>query len=122
MPPNGVLTFVVSGPDFDTGEMTSTTLLVPMGDRAEAIERLTKAGLSITLEDGLAKVEEPFPQTPFFEKIGNLFDYYGDEPVVVSQVRQKAERMPKEVFYIPAFLLLGAVYLLQRRRRIPAQA
>ena len=39
-PDNGVLTFVVSGPDFDTGETTSTTLLVPLGDRAEAIKRL----------------------------------------------------------------------------------
>ena len=119
-PDNGVLTFVVSGPNFDTGDTTSTTLLVPLGNRAEAIERLEGAGLSITVEDGLAKIEEPLPQTPFFEKIGKMFDYYGDEPVVVSKVRQEAERMPKEVFYIPAFLLLGIVYFMQRRRQTRA--
>ena len=116
IPANGTLTVVVSGPDFDTGESTRTTLLVPMGDRAEAVKRLNDAGLNVIVEDGLAKVEEPFPQTPFFEKIGNLFDYYGDEPVVVSKVRLPAERPAKEWFYIPALLLLGLIYLLQMRR------
>ncbi|MEM9097739.1 MAG: TRAP transporter permease [Pseudomonadota bacterium] len=116
-PENGVLTFVVSGPDFDTGETTSTTLLVPMGRPGEAIERLEAAGLTVILEDGLARIEEPFPQTPFFEKIGTLFDYYGDEPVQVETVRTDAERMPKEVFYLPALVLLALVYLMQRRRR-----
>jgi len=112
----GVLTFVISGPDFDTGEMTRTTLLVNLGDRADAVDRLEKAGLMVQVEDGLAKVEEPFPQTPFFESIGNLFDFYGDQPVVVSQVREKAERPAKELFYIPALLILGFVFFMQRRR------
>ena len=115
-PPDGTLTFVVSGPDFDTGEDTQTTLLISMGDRADAIERLRKAGLTVVVEDGLAKVEEPFPQTPLFDKIGNLFDYYGDKPVVLSKVRQRAERPAKEWFYIPALILLGFVFLMQRRR------
>ncbi|MDJ0612635.1 MAG: TRAP transporter permease [Rhizobiaceae bacterium] len=116
MPDNGVLTFVVKGPDFDSGEMTQTTLLVPMGDRAEAVDRLRKAGLSVIVEDGLAKVEEPFPQTPFFETIGNLFDFYGDDPVVVDKVRTEATRPAKEWFYIPALLLLALVFFMQRRR------
>ena len=121
-PDNGVLTFVVSGPNFDTGEETSTTLLVPLGDRKDAIERLEGAGLTVILEDGLAKIDEPLPQTPFFESIGKLFDFYGDDPVVVSQVRSKADRWPKEVFYIPALILLALVFLSQRRRRevVPA--
>ncbi|MGI9365453.1 MAG: TRAP transporter permease [Rhizobiaceae bacterium] len=117
VPDNGVLTFVVSGPDFDTGEVTSTTILVPLGDRKEAIERLEATGLTVSVEDGMAKIDEPLPQTPFFEKIGKLFDFYGDDPVVVSRVRSEAERMPKEVFYIPAFILLAGVFFLQRRRR-----
>ncbi|MEL7429279.1 MAG: TRAP transporter permease [Pseudomonadota bacterium] len=116
MPPNGALTFVVKGPDFDTGEMTQTTLLVPMNDRADAVERLKAAGLSVVLEDGLAKVEEPFPQTPFFDTIGNLFDFYGDDPVVLQKVQEPAERPAKEWFYIPALVLLAFVYLMQRRR------
>ena len=115
-PPNGVLTFVVSGPDFDTGDMTRTTLLVPMGEPAEAVKRLQDAGLTVIVEDGLAKIDEPFPGTPFFEKIGNLFDFYGDDPVVVAKVRERTERPVKEWFYIPALLLLLLVYLMQRQR------
>ena len=116
-PDNGVLTFIVSGPDFDTGEMTSTTLLVPMGRRAEAIERLEGAGLLVNLEDGFAKIEEPFPQTPYFEKIGTMFDYYGDDPVHLSNIQTEASRMPKELFYFPALLLLAGVYWMQTRRK-----
>ena len=116
-PDNGVLTFVVTGPDFDTGEMASTTILVPMGRRAEAVDRLTEAGLNVIVEDGFAKIDEPFPQTPFFEELGTQFDYYGDDPVHISNIRAEAARMPKEIFYIPGLLLLGLVYWLQRRRQ-----
>ncbi|MEM7293231.1 MAG: TRAP transporter fused permease subunit, partial [Pseudomonadota bacterium] len=115
--PNGVLTMVISGPDFDSGEMDSTTILVPLGEPAEAAARLEKAGLMVMVEDGFAKIEEPFPGTPFFEKIGLSFDYYADEPVRIADVRKPTERMPKEVFYIPAILLLGMIIFSQRRRR-----
>ncbi|TNF86260.1 MAG: DUF3394 domain-containing protein, partial [Gammaproteobacteria bacterium] len=113
---NGVLTVVVSGPDFDTGEMASTTILVNLGEPMDAIERLRKAGLTVTVEDGRAVIEEPFPGTPFFESIGKSFDYYGDQPVQIAEVRTAAERMPKEVFYIPAALLLALIIMLQKRR------
>lgn len=115
--PNGVLTMIVKGPDFDTGEITSTTILVPTGDQAEAVDRLQAAGLNVTVEEGRALIEEPFPGTPFFETIGKSFDYYGDEPVEVDVIRSKKERMPKEVFYIPAVLVLAFIYWIQRRRR-----
>ncbi len=114
--PNGTMTVIVSGPDFDTGEIASTTILVNLGEPADAVERLRAAGLAVTVEDGRAIIEEPFPGTPFFESIGKSFDYYGDEPVQIAEVRQAAERMPKEVFYIPAVLLLALVVFLQKRR------
>jgi len=111
-----VLNMVISGPDFDTGEVSSTTILVPVGEQADGSERLGNAGLSVLIEDGLAKVEEPFPGTPFFETIGKTFDFYADDPVTVSQVLTKADRLPKEIFYIPAVLLLALIVWLQRRR------
>jgi hypothetical protein len=119
-PANGVLTMIVEGPDFDSGEITSTTILVPTGDRMEAAKRLESAGLMITVEDGMALIEEPFPGTPFFESIGKSFDYYGDEPVRIATIMTEKDRMPKEVFYLPALLILGLVYLAQRRRRAAA--
>lgn len=115
--PNGTATFVVSGPNFNTGEEDSTTLLVPLGSPAEAAERLTEAGLDVRLEDGIAIIDEPMVGTPYFEKIGNLFDFYADEPVQISEIKKPVDRMPKEIFYLPALLLLGLVYWLQSRRR-----
>jgi len=114
--PNGLLTIIVSGPDFDTGEIASTTVLVNLGQPADAIERLREAGLTITVEDGRALIEEPFPGTPYFETIGKSFDYYGDEPVQIAEIRQPADRIAKEVFYIPAVLLLALIMFLQKRR------
>lgn len=115
--PNGVLTMVVRGPDFDSGETTETTILVPLGPSNEdAVKRLTDAGLTVTVEDGMTRIEEPFPGTPFFENIGKMFDFYGDEPVQVSSLKQPADRLPKEIFYLPALLLLALIVLMQRRR------
>ena len=119
---------VVRGPDFDTGEMQSTTILVPLGRPADAAQRLNDAGLTVTLEEGRAKIEEPFPGTPFFEEIGKSFDYYADDPVEIATIKQAADRMAKEIFYVPAVILLAVVVLSQLRRRkaegtaSPAQA
>ena len=114
--PDGVLTMVVSGPDFDSGEIESTTILVPLGQPIEAIKRLEKTGLIVNVDGGLAVIEEPFPGSPFFESIGKSFDYYADQPVRITDIRKPAKRIPKEVFYLPAILLLGLVLLMQRRR------
>ncbi|NKB77645.1 MAG: TRAP transporter fused permease subunit [Gammaproteobacteria bacterium] len=112
-----VLTLVVQGPDFDTGEMMSTTILAPLGAAENASKRLEQSGLLISIEGGVALIEEPFPATPFFETIGKEFDFYGDQPVVVAEVKQKAERVIKEVFYVPALLLFLLIFLLQKSRR-----
>ena len=114
--PDGLLTVIVSGPDFDTGEIASTTILVNLGKPEEAAERLNKAGLNVIVEAGRAIIEEPFPGTPYFESIGKSFDYYGDEPVQIVEIRSAAQRVAKEVFYIPAVLLLVIIMFLQKRR------
>ena len=101
---------------FDSGEIESTTILVNLGQPADAVERLRNAGLSVTVEDGRAILEEPFPGTPYFESLGKSFDYYGDEPVQIAEIREPADRIAKEVFYIPAVLLLALIIVLQRRR------
>lgn len=114
--PGGNIRVIVTGPDFDSGEITSTTVLVNLGQPQDAVQRLRKAGLTVTVEDGQAIIEEPFPGTPLFETIGKSFDYYGDEPVIVDKVLRDASRVPKEVFYIPAVVLLLVIILSQKRR------
>ena len=72
-------------------------------------------------EDGKAVLDEPFAGTPFFTDFTDTFDFYGDVPVEIATVQLAAERMPKEVFYIPALLLLVLIVLSQRRRQtVPA--
>ena len=116
-PAHDILTIVVSGPNYNTGEMDSTTLLIPLGKPEEAAKRLRAAGLTVTVKDGLTVIEEPLPGTPLFERIGKLFDFYGDDPVKVATIKKPEVRMAKELFYIPAVLLLGLIIMLQRRRR-----
>jgi hypothetical protein len=116
MEPDSVLTLIVSGPDFDSGEIEQTTILVPLAAGADADARLAAAGLTVILEADKAKIDEPFPGTPYFESLGKAFDYYGDEPVQIDAVWKPAERMPKEVFYLPAVLVLIFIVVSQRRR------
>ena len=116
-PPKHDVMLIVSGPDFDTGEVATTTILVPLAAGADAATRLADAGLTINIDDGKAVIEEPFPGTPYFETLGKAFDYYGDEPVQVTEVRMEAKRIFKEIIYIPAVLVLGLVVFLQKRRQ-----
>ena len=52
-----------------------------------------------------------------FETLGQTFDFYGDQPVTISEVLMPKERMAKELFYIPALVLLLLVIMMQRRRQ-----
>jgi hypothetical protein len=117
VPEGGRLLLDIVGADFDTGEITSTTILVDFGAAGEAVERLKQAGLSVSIDGELALVEEPFPGTPFFESIGKAFDYYGDQPVQIASVKKEADRVYKEVFYIPAIVLLAFIIFSQKLRQ-----
>lgn len=65
-------------------------------------------------------LDEPLAGTQFFSELSG-YDFYGDTPVVIETVQQPVERIAKEIFYIPALLLLLGVILLQRRRQtVPA--
>ncbi len=115
-PAEANLRVTVSGPDFDNAEeMIQTTLVVPLGPAGDGATRIEAAGLSLLMEDGKAVLEEPFGGTPFAH-LGRSYDFYGDAPVEIVTVAVPKERMPKEVFYIPAILLLALVLFLQRRR------
>ena len=119
-PPDGQLRMVIAGPDFDRPDkIASLTLVVPMGAAGAGEERLQRAG--ILLADNpdappeTTAIDEPLAGTPYFTKF-QMFDFYADTPVVIQRVELDAERMSKEVFYIPALLVLGVIIVLQRIR------
>lgn len=120
-PENAELQLQIVGPDFnDPDKTTETNIVVPLGAAGEGTARLEKVGLLVMVEDGVAKLEEPLPGSKF-ESIGRTFDFYADNPVTVSSVALPADRMPKEVFYIPALVVLALVILMQRARRRPEE-
>lgn len=113
---NGTVRLIMRGPDFDDPDkVRSTTILVPLGPKGDADTRLMKSGLMFTQTDDKVTLEEPMAGTPFFAEFSN-YDFYADASVEIATVQQPAERWPKEIFYIPALLLLGLIILAQRRR------
>ncbi|WP_170557189.1 TRAP transporter permease [Ruegeria atlantica] len=114
-PPGTEVRMVISGPDFDTLEMTDTTVVVPVGSEEGGEARVDAMGLLLIEEDGLVKLEEPLFGTPVADDL-DIFDYYGDEAVRLTSVSLPSSQPPKQLIYIPAMLLLGLIAFLQRGR------
>ncbi|MDH3668351.1 MAG: TRAP transporter permease [Paracoccaceae bacterium] len=116
LPEGTEMRVVVAGPDFDTGEITKSTFVPEMPAPGDGAERLNGVGLTTLIEEGVIKLEEPPFGSPYFEKLSRQYDFYADEPVQIIKAEVAADRMRKEVFFIPALLLLGLLILVQRRR------
>ena len=106
----------VTGPDFDNpDQLASLTVLLDLPQGGDSQARLDAAGLAIDNPTNVSLLE-PFIGTPFFEQF-QQFDFYGDQPVVIESVDVPQDRVAKEIFYIPALLLLLFVVMSQRRRQ-----
>ncbi len=117
-PEGGLMRLVIQGPDFDHADKTvQTTLMADLGAPGDGTKRMEQAGLLVVPEGDVAKLEEPIAGTPFFTRL-QMFDFYADKPVQILRAEMPADRMPKEIFYIPAVLLLGLIWWAQRRRRV----
>lgn len=93
------------------GDFIASTYMLPLGDAGgTGQERLAQAaGLELIDSDGDIIVDAiTFGGTA--EQMGIDFDWK------VTGIEREAERMPREVFYIPAFALLWLIVWLQRRR------
>ncbi|MCC5957061.1 MAG: TRAP transporter permease, partial [Natronohydrobacter sp.] len=113
--PGDQLRLEIRGPDFSTGQMRSTTLLLDVDD-TPAAQRMAGTGLFLMPEADRMVLDEPMFGSPFQQALGS-YDFYGREQVELLSVQRPAERMPEQLFYIPALLLLFGVILLQRRRQ-----
>jgi len=111
------LRLLVTGPDFDfPDKLAQITVLADLGEPGDGETRLEQAGLTVIMEDDGATLEEPFAGTAFFQTL-QMFDFYADPLVRIEKVQLPAERVAKEVFYIPALFLLGIIVWSQRRRQ-----
>ena len=110
------LRLLIEGPDFNTGDMISTTLVMQIEGEGSAADRIDASGLLLFPEGDVVRLDEPMFGTDTAETLSN-FDFYADAPVRLAAVQTATERLPAQIFYIPALLLLGLVILLQRRRQ-----
>jgi len=87
-----------------------------LGASGDGETRFTQAGLNVLEDDGKVTVDGLTwdSKLKHLDKLFTIGDL--DKPLYIEKVLVKRERMPKEVFYIPALLLLGLIILLQRRR------
>ena len=101
------------------GDMVDARYLLPLGEAgADGPSRLFDgAGIEFREEDGKVFVDNLNFGGPA-EQLGIDFDWE------VVELEVAASRMPKEIFYIPALLLVGGVYMLQmgRKRKMPEEA
>ncbi len=121
-PVDDMLRVKITGPDLNYPDrIFSTSILIPMGDKGDGMSRLENNGLFITVDGDAAAMEEPLPGSPFVG-LGRKFDFYGDDVVFIETVSIPNERIAKEIFYIPAVLLLALIVFLQFRRKRSGQA
>ncbi len=111
-PDDDVLRIRVTGENFATGRVTTTTIELPLGarDYGDGPARLEQfAGISFA-DDGENVVVDNVVFGKIAQEKGLDFDWQ------VLNVEVPAERPMKEWFYIPALLLLALIWLLQKGR------
>ncbi len=94
------------------GDPVDARYLLPLGAAgADGVSRLYDgAGIEFREEDGKLYVDNLNFGGPS-EQLGIDFDWE------LAELEVAADRMPKELFYIPALLLLGLVFLMQMGRK-----
>jgi hypothetical protein len=118
-PDDATVRLVIRGPSFDQpDQMLERTMAFGLGPEGEAGEtRFEQSiGLPVRVEEGLVILDEPLDMNSLAGRTLESMDFYADEPVQITTVEVSAERLPREVFYIPAALLFALVVFTQRRR------
>ena len=107
-----VLRLRLQGENFRTGKITTTTVELPLGEQAygDGMARLEEFSGIAFAEAGDAWIVDNVVFGKLAEKKGIDFDWE------VLTVEVPAERPWKELFYIPALLLLAFIWFLQKGR------
>ncbi len=99
----------VKGEDLEGREIDKVVML-PLGAKGSGEDRLRKAGIELRFEEGKTFVDNVvFGSTADRQQID--FDYE------VASIQKKADRPPRQLFYIPALALFAVIVMLQLRRR-----
>ncbi len=111
LPAGSDLRVLVGGEDLATGQQVEKFVVLPLGEKMEdGHERLlSQAGLGLEEKDGKMIVADVGFGSPA-EKAKIDFDWE------VKVIELPTDRLPKEIFWIPAMALLGLIIVVQKRR------
>ena len=109
LPEDAQIRVQVKGEDLE-GRAVDKIVMLPMGKPGKGVDRLKEAGLELREEEGKIVVDNVVFGTTA-ERMKIDFDYE------IASVQRKADRPPKQLFYIPAIALFVLIVLIQRRRR-----
>ena len=104
------LRVVLEGEDFDTFKIVTQTIMLPIGDVGTGEERLAAAGVTLREEPDGRLLVDLIEFGSAAEDLGIQWDFE------VTAVLVDNEVPPSQLMWIPAFLLLGVIVLIQRRR------
>jgi len=107
--PGQPLRLVAEGYTLEGDFVTRHVALNLAGDGTGA-ERLSEAGLTLREDEGKVVIDM-VTFSSAAEKVGLDFDW------TITQVLSEADRPPRELMYIPAYLLLGLIMVIQNGRR-----
>jgi TRAP transporter 4TM/12TM fusion protein len=109
---DGVVRIQVKGEDQSSGKLIITSVELPLGAKeGDGAARLLKnAGIELLVENGKTTVDN-VEFGKYAQKKGIDLDWE------VTKLEVPAVRPPKELFYIPAILLLALICFLQIKRR-----
>jgi len=113
LPPGADIRLAVEGETVD-GDQVSKIVVLELGGTGDGAARLTEAGIEVRIDGGRALIDNVVFGSRA-EKAKLDLDWR------ITAVQIPSERPPKEVFFIPALLLLALVWTLQRRRRGAAE-
>jgi hypothetical protein len=108
------LRLMIQGEDFN-GNPYEKTVMVPVGDEPSGAERLTGIGFETRDEDGKIIVDNVMFASSA-EKAGVDFDQE------IVSIQASASRPPKQLVFIPALLLFGLIWTMQKGRSRKEQA
>ncbi len=109
--PGEGLRVVLEGEDFDTLQIVTQTVLLPIGESGTGEERLAESGLTLREEPDGRLLVDLVEFGSDAESLGIQWDFEVKAVLVDNDVP------PSRLMWIPAFLLLGVIVLVQRRRR-----
>jgi hypothetical protein len=114
-PANDFIRLQVEGMDA-MGRDVSKVVMLNLGDPAPAEARLRSAGIGVMILDDRVQITDV--------TFGSQAERYGlDFGMNITEVLvPDPDRLPNEIMFIPALVLLGLVFLLQRRRHSRAAA